>query len=434
MKPNIVLLVIDTLRKDRSEALATLKGLGFVEYEAVAPSSWTLPSHVSMFTGTLPSAHGVRESPGVEWRELMGISKGRMSHDTLLDSLKEKGYSTYGSSANLFVTPQFGFSFDRFGLFDEKGEVTKPPPSGSGPGAMRRIVPLLFREGAVGKVLRLLVVWGVGTLLSMLGPRKLEKGSKHILRSIKDTSYQQPFFAFVNLMEAHNPYVHWALDTLVVRLAIVGLKPKAWWWRRMYPSHAELAVSRGFEVVSLFLPYDPLIVVVSDHGQLLGERGRYGHGFSLDEDLLRVPLLVRLPGGSAHPEVAGPLVGLSELRNMIETVADGGLPVLGSSYAVSETWEVDNYTYRGASEKAELHHIFSGKVGGGSTRVFSRNGSVLVTRATGAVEESTKGLTNEEALEMARQVPTASSAPEGARIPQSDEAIVLGRLKQLGYD
>ncbi len=433
-RPNIVLIVIDTLRKDYSGALARLKSIGFAEYEAIAPSSWTLPSHVSMFTGTLPSAHGVRESPGVEWGELMGISRGRMARGTLLDSLKEKGYSTCGISANLFVTPQFGFSFDRFGLFDEKGELTKPPSSGSGPGAMRRIVPLLFREGAIGKVLRLFVVQGAGTLLSILGPRRLEKGSKHILESIKGKSYQEPFFAFVNLMEAHNPYVHWALDTLVVRLAIVGLEPRAGWWRRMYPAHAALAVSRGIEAVSLFLPYDPLIIVVSDHGQLLGERGRYGHGFSLDEELLRVPLLIRLPGGSASPEAAGPLVGLSELRSLIEAVADGRRPVLGSSYAVSETWEVDNYTPRRAPEKRELHQIFSGEVGGGSTRVFAKNGSVLVTRATGAVQESSQELTDEEVREMVRQVPAVSSVPEGSRIPQSDEEVVLGRLKQLGYD
>lgn len=433
-RPNIVLLVVDTLRKDHSEGLARLKELGFAEYDAVAPSSWTLPSHVSMFTGTLPSAHGVRESPGVEWGELMGISRARMEKGTLLDSLKERGYSTYGSSANLFVTPQFGFAFDHYGLFDEKGEVTKPPASGSGPGAMKRIVPLLFRDGVLGRALRLLVVGGAGTILSFLGKRRLEKGSKHILESVRGTPYREPFFAFVNLMEAHNPYVHWALDTLVVRLAIMGLKPRAGWWRRMYPKHAELAASRGVEVVSRFLANDPLVIVVSDHGQLLGEGGRYGHGFSLDEALLRVPFYVRLPGGGAPALPAGPLVSLAEVRKAIETAADGGVPVFGSPYAISETWEVDNYTRRRAPEREGMHQIFSGKVGGGSARVFSKNGSVLVKRDTGAVEESDQGLTPEEAQELARRVPADSSAPEGTRMPAGDEEVVLGRLKQLGYD
>jgi len=44
-RPNVILLVIDTLREDHAGGLEALRDLGFVKYEnAIAPSPWTLPA------------------------------------------------------------------------------------------------------------------------------------------------------------------------------------------------------------------------------------------------------------------------------------------------------------------------------------------------------------------------------------------------------
>jgi len=113
-KPNVVILVIDTLREDYSSGLEALRELGFVKYEnAIAPAPWTLPSHVSLITGLYPSQHGVHESYGVYVdRELMELSTQRLStlNHGIIGELMDEGYSTYIVSANLFLSPLFGFT------------------------------------------------------------------------------------------------------------------------------------------------------------------------------------------------------------------------------------------------------------------------------------------------------------------------------------
>ena len=61
-KPNIVIIFLDTLREDHAQDLDRLLDYGFVKYQnAIAPATWTLPSHVSMFTGLYPTEHGIHE-------------------------------------------------------------------------------------------------------------------------------------------------------------------------------------------------------------------------------------------------------------------------------------------------------------------------------------------------------------------------------------
>ncbi len=54
--PNVILIVVDTLRDDYSYPLKeNLKKFGFISYNnAIAPTSWTIPSHASLFTGLYP--------------------------------------------------------------------------------------------------------------------------------------------------------------------------------------------------------------------------------------------------------------------------------------------------------------------------------------------------------------------------------------------
>jgi Arylsulfatase A and related enzymes len=80
-KPNIVILIIDTLREDYSSGLEALRELGFVKYEnAIAPAPWTLPSHASLITGMYPSQHEIHESRGARTNEeLANIVRVRMS-------------------------------------------------------------------------------------------------------------------------------------------------------------------------------------------------------------------------------------------------------------------------------------------------------------------------------------------------------------------
>ena len=104
---NFVLFVLDTTRFDAVSAhgvhsgttpvLDTLASAGLRYTRAFAQSPWTLPSHVTMFTGLLPSQHGAG------WR-------GTRAGDelvTLAERLRDAGYETFGVSENPWVSPSF---------------------------------------------------------------------------------------------------------------------------------------------------------------------------------------------------------------------------------------------------------------------------------------------------------------------------------------
>ncbi|MBZ5545544.1 MAG: sulfatase-like hydrolase/transferase [Acidobacteriia bacterium] len=119
-RPNIVLITLDTVRADHlstygyhrrtSPNLDRLARQGVVFENAIAPTSWTLASHATIFTGLLPHQHGANESaplaPGLK---------------TLAAILGSRGYQTAGFSANIsYGYAGWGMS-DGFGLYDDDG-------------------------------------------------------------------------------------------------------------------------------------------------------------------------------------------------------------------------------------------------------------------------------------------------------------------------
>ncbi|MCS7071730.1 MAG: sulfatase-like hydrolase/transferase, partial [Anaerolinea sp.] len=71
-RPNILLIILDTLRRDRLTAydpglptgphLAEFTQRAYRFDRAIAPAQWTIPAHASLFTGTYPGQHGVTQS------------------------------------------------------------------------------------------------------------------------------------------------------------------------------------------------------------------------------------------------------------------------------------------------------------------------------------------------------------------------------------
>ena len=99
-KPNIILVVFDTLRWDyfkrfvQDDPLFTEQLKDFVNFDmAFSPSSWTLPSHLSLFTGLYPSEHGVHEDTNSELEEIFRRARG-YSGDFLTRIASKRGYKT----------------------------------------------------------------------------------------------------------------------------------------------------------------------------------------------------------------------------------------------------------------------------------------------------------------------------------------------------
>ena len=128
MEPDVLLIVCDSLRKDimqvyggeaKTPNLLKLKEDAVVYENAIAPSSWTFPSHVSLFTGLYLNEHKVHET---EKDKLLDLTKFNLDlkAERLAEYFSNKGYHTLGISNNPMVSVQtaFDIGFQNFFMID----------------------------------------------------------------------------------------------------------------------------------------------------------------------------------------------------------------------------------------------------------------------------------------------------------------------------
>lgn len=247
--PSLVLISIDTLRSDRlpaygyggveTPAIDRLRRDGILFRRAYSHVPLTLPSHVSMFTGELPSEHGIRDNQGYPFVA---------DEDFLPRRLQRLGYATAGAVSAFVLHHASGFGADGFDLYDDA-------------------VDLDPRQTTLGGVDR-----GGQRTLDTLEPWLRRRG-------------ERPFFVFLHLFEPHLPHT--------------PPSPFAERYGATYEGEiaaADAVVGRLFELLdSLGLYDDAAIMLVSDHGEGLGDHGEQEHGIFLYREALQVPLLLKLP-------------------------------------------------------------------------------------------------------------------------------------------
>jgi arylsulfatase A-like enzyme/Tfp pilus assembly protein PilF len=243
----IILISIDTLRADHlpaygyrgvlTPALDALARDAIVFEQAYAHAPQTLPSHVSILSGRLPFEHGVRDNLGFSVKPT----------EVLLPALLRPAGYVSGAFVSAYVLrgdTGLARAFDRY-------DAALPPSSPEVP------VGSVQRDGAAT----------VGAADLWL-----------------DGVQKSQFFMFLHLYEPHSPYAPPArfsqyapydgeiayADELVGRL-LTSLKR-----RNLYDS--------------------ALIVLLSDHGEGLGDHGEQEHGLFLYRETMRVPLMIKLPG------------------------------------------------------------------------------------------------------------------------------------------
>lgn len=246
----IVLISIDTLRSDHlpsygypgveTPALSALEKDAVVFERAYSHTPLTLPSHVSMLTGRLPTEHGVRDNVGYLY------DGGKIP--SLPALLKQAGYATGGAVSAHVLRADTGMSHG-FDLYDAGVGVRFTDSLG-----------LSQRPGAetAGKALE----W---------------------MRTVAD----KPFFLFLHLYEPHTPYA--PPEPFASRYAAVPYDGEI--------AAADAAVGQVVAELKERDLYDRAVVVVlSDHGEGLGEHGEKEHGIFLYRESIQVPLFVKLPG------------------------------------------------------------------------------------------------------------------------------------------
>lgn len=282
---NLVLISIDTLRADRvgvinsksrvTPNLDRLAKSAYVYRHAYAQAPWTLPSHRSVFYGLHPWKMPV----------LAADDSGFKSLANLTESLSRSGFATAGITTGAFINQQTGFARG-FTQFIE-GESGHDAPF------ITRVTKRWLNQRAKAKFFLFIHTFHVH---EPFAPEKSD------LKSL-DPAYEGPFYDV-------------DFGTLAA-IASGQLKAKPRELRRipvLYDAEV-LEIDRALggifaEFKRLKLDKNTLFIVFSDHGEDFNERGdnTYGmHGFSLYEEQIHIPLIVKHPYVTKRRDLLSPV-------------------------------------------------------------------------------------------------------------------------------
>ena len=336
--PNIVLFVMDTMRAAESvpaapELTPNLAGMANsgAEYtSAFATAPWTLPSHVSMFTGTYPSRHGAH----AEHTYFDG------SLPTIVETFADAGYETAGVSNNVWITDEFGVT-DGFDVFRDDAERTD---AWSGAGSLGHRATNAVRRSRLG-----------GPTFERLRRSLLPTGDRDdgaaatvdwIADWLDGRDSDDPFFLFANCIEPHLEYRPppayarqflpdgWSYDrALALRqdpreydVGAFDYTDEEWdVVRALYRgeiAYLDAQLGRLRSVLEAAGEWDDTVfVAVSDHGENVGEHGFLGHQYSLFDTVLHVPLVVHGGAFSGRSVDTDRLVQTADLAPTLLDVA-----------------------------------------------------------------------------------------------------------------
>ena len=317
--PDVVLITLDTTRADHlgvygyerdiTPEIDRLAEDAVVFQRAWSTASWTLPSHASIFTGKHPSSHGatfnVKSGDTTLGEVLLGrifneIKVNRLGEDqiTLAELLQEAGYETAAFVGGPWMSPEFGL-LQGYAVQDAE--------------------------------------------ILTLGGRLADELTKRAIAWLQSIPREQPVHLLINYFDPHGPYeppkgyddlpraraeidvytvdvIHGKPMTPVQRATIIDRYDGE---IRFMDHH----LGRIFEVLREVDRYeDALIIVLADHGETFGEHDLMEHGRWLYEEVLRVPLLIRFPGGRNSGTVVYDSVSVVDLLPLISREVGLTLP------------------------------------------------------------------------------------------------------------
>ncbi|MHC4263304.1 MAG: sulfatase, partial [Planctomycetota bacterium] len=311
-RPRGVLLIsVDSLRYDhvsaygyrnrvRPDLLTTpyvdrlLADEGAVFEEVASTTSWTLPSHLALLSGQPNEVHGVRDLPD---------RLGRRGPTLLAEHFMDDGWRTFGVWSGPNLHPWFGFDRGFEAYVDCSSTAVADPEALFGEGGLRDPLIEMHEDSHRG----------------VTGERCVEAFEEQFARIGDD----ERFFAFVHLWDVHYDYEPPAAYDLYFpnpasydgpfdgrdcasygKRFVIGSEP-----------YTQRDVERLVSLYDAEIRYtdhnigrilgmleeagrleDTLVVFTSDHGEEFFDHGGFGHKHTLYEEVLRVPLIMRLDG------------------------------------------------------------------------------------------------------------------------------------------
>lgn len=275
--PHVFIYLIDTLRADavlgndaakRAPAIQAFARDAVLFEDAWAPSSWTLPTVVSLLTGARAGRHGI-------WRLDQRFPADGLT--TITEMLSQRGYFSAGFSQSWVAGPVYGIDrgFDSFYVSEQVNGA----------------------ELRTGDLLTLLRAW-------LLGQAPAETPLFVYLHSVEPHAPYAPRPGDAEVGETIDPANRLENPLWMQQLRSLGsslTESELEYARSLYLGEVHFAdryFGRFLELLrALDLYDDSLVILLSDHGEEFREHGAFGHGRTLYEEVTRVPLVIRFPHG-----------------------------------------------------------------------------------------------------------------------------------------
>ena len=290
-RPPVVLITVDTLRADRvlgdsparvpTPAIDALAADSVVFTQARSAAPWTKPALATLLTGLSPLVHG------------MTNRRARLPEgaETLAERLRAAGYRTGGVGLNVHL--ERAFRFDQ-GFDDYAFPARLDYGISLGSRVLGWLAPTRFPA-----------VFPSTTAIAEVADAWIRAHAR------------EPFFLWMHVLDPHWPYEppaewlehpereprRWGEPDRVTDVQAGNTKPGAAERERVgelyageirYVDHELARVLAALRELGLY--ERALIVLASDHGEEFWEHGRYEHGHTLYDEVLRVPLFFKLPG------------------------------------------------------------------------------------------------------------------------------------------
>jgi len=266
---SVILISIDTCRADylscygypkkTTPNIDAIAREGVLFKKVVSPVPLTFPSHCSMFTGTIPPFHQVHDNAD---REL------RQASVTIAEIMQRNGYKTAAIISSAILDSSLGIN-QGFDLYNDDYEKEKKDDVDNG--------------------------------------RRAEEVSRLACRWLEQSAGEK-FFLFLHYFDPHIPYdppepfaTEFADNLYAGEIA--------------YADHCIAQVIQKLKDLRL---YDStLIIITADHGEMLGEHEEAEHGYFIYESAIKVPLILKVPGGPQGKSIDNDVVGLIDIAPTI---------------------------------------------------------------------------------------------------------------------
>jgi arylsulfatase A-like enzyme len=440
---NVVVLVLDSLRKDRispyneevdfTDNMEELAQTSDVYRNVTAQAPWTLPSHASMFTGEYPWEHGATQ------RNIHLETEKKV----LAERFQEKGYHTELITPNAWISPSKGTSKGFDGVENFLGLV--------GGGRIQTFfekLTKLFDGLEKSRREKLASYFNSLTETIIQDLNKSRKTVEETKKFLEEVGEDEDFFLFVNLMSPHEPYnpedppeeyleKHGVEDYSEVPDTeedyLRGLDNDEEIWKA-YNAAVDYTDDLVGEIHQSIMENghedDTVFVVLSDHGQALGDDGVYSHQFTVADSVVKALLMIERP----RQEDSRQIDGMYELRQLYDLIPE----VAGISDENVEAREKIMGGY-------EFPEFFMGWVPDEKKEEFDRKlrfvtkgGKKIVKSVARDGEESYRmrdaetGEELEVEEEMRREVDQLGDTSKKSDMDVEDEEVKQ-RLEELGY-